>query len=294
MASFESNRKASMSSGISFSLSSTHTRSKSRSKPTVITPKIQESVFSESLHFRTNILPELKELGPPDLIHLSKYDKSSRQEIGEYHYALGLNTSSVIQPYMYLQTIQVNDKHLASDKHPKVGTYCSYNCFSKGDVRIRCTFPSATGPVVQFMPTARNKVTISIGSDDSRNSLLWMETFVSSLIRSAIFSDHVERLLPGLCMYNPMKSTKEAKEALAAMVSLLPKGHLVGSRDLINQSSILNNYLVDAIFKFLEITGYYDFVLQEIDKLDDSILNFDVLKIRVLLAKGDQTSALDF
>ena len=265
----------------------------SRTKPTIITPRIQENSLGEALQHRTQILSDFKELGQADLVHLSKYEKSVKQEIGEYHYVTGINTMDVIQPFMYLQTIQLNDKEPATHKHMKVGTYCCYNIFSKGDMRIRCQFPGSASPMIQFVPANKQSITITINKDDEKNRSLWIETYVSSLIRSILLPDSIERQLPGMCKFNPIQSTKDAKEAVELMCRLLHRGHETGCSDAYNRPSLVNNFLVDALLKLLSIVKYHDVAIQEIEKLMESKrINLNVICVKILLLKNDNAKAV--
>lgn len=265
----------------------------SKNKPHVITPKIEENNLGEAIQYRNQILADFKELGQPDLVHISKYDKSIKQEIGEYHYVTGINTSSVIQPFMYLQTIQLNDKNIATNKHMKIGTYCCYNIFSKGDLRIRCQFPGSASPMVQFVPSNKSKITITVGIEDEKHQNIWIETYVSSLIRSILFTDSIERHLPGTCKFNPIQSTKDSKEAIKLICKLLHRGPETGCSDIINRPSYINNFLIDSLFELLSITEYYDIAIEEIEKvMINKKINLNVLIVRILIMKNDFAKAV--
>lgn len=270
--------------------------SSSKNKPQIITPSILENSLGEIIQYRNTLLTEFQELGQPDLIHISKYDKSIKQEIGEYHYATGINNSSIIQPLMYLQTIQLNDKIQATLKHLKIATYCSYNIFTRGDLRIRCQFPNSNNPLVQFIPSDKSKITINLSNDNNSNNAnahLWDEIYVSSLIRSLLFADSIERQLPGMCKFNPIQSTKDSKEAIALMCSLLPIGVKTGCSDLYNRPSLLNNYLVDSLLKILSITNYYDYAIDQVNKImNDNKINLNVLTVKILIMKNDFAKAV--
>lgn len=273
-------------------LNSRSASSNAKSKPQIITPKIQESQLGEAIQFRGQILPEFKELGQPDLVHISKYERSMKQEIGEYHYVTGINTSSVIQPFMYIQTIQLNDKELATNKHMKVGTYCCYNIFSRGDLRIRCQFPGSASPMVQFVPSNKSKITIQI-TDDEKSRKLHKETYVSSLIRAILFADSPDRQLPGMCKFNPIQSTKDSKEAIVLLCHFLDRGPETGCLDIYNRPSLINNHLVDALLKLLSITKYYDIAIKEIENLMSAMkLNLNVLIVKILLLKSEYAKAV--
>lgn len=238
-------------------------------------------------------MADFKELGQPDLVYLSKYEKATKTEIGEYHYAIGINTSSVIQPFMYIQTIQLNDKEPATNKHMKVGTYCSYNIFTRGDLRIRCQFPGSISPMIQFIPASKSKITMNINNEDEAYQYLWEETYVSSLIRCLLFSDSIERHLPGMCKFNPIQSTKDAKEAIKLMCQFIHRGPETGCADIINRASLVNNYLVDALLKLLTITKYYDLAINEIQTLmKEKRINLHVLIVKILLMKNENAKAV--
>ncbi|VEU23390.1 DEKNAAC104670 [Brettanomyces naardenensis] len=302
MSSIDSTRRSSLNGSMLRSILSSQIAAKSsssrqsmKSGPRIATPHITETQLGESIQFRTSAIADISDMGPADLIHVSKYHKHSKEESGDYHYCVGLDTSSIIQPFMYLQTIILNEKNTGTEKHPKVGTYCSYNCFSHGDLRIRCTFPGLTAPLVQFIPSSKQKIAVTIDSDETEQvQLIWKETYVSSLVRSLLFCDSVDRQLPGMCKFNPVPSTKDAKEAIVAMCELLPRGPLLDCNDLFNQPTLCRNYLVDALLKLIGLVGYYDLALEQIAKLEeaDSLKDFGTLKVRILLDKGDQTSAV--
>lgn len=200
----------------------------------------------------------------------------------------------MVQPFMYIQTILLN-KSSGTDKHPTVGTYCCYNCFSHGDIRIRCTFPGSHSPQVQFVPSKEQEATITIGSNpDDHTKQLWKETQVSGIVRAMLFSDQVERQLPGLCQFNPITSSNMAHEIIDNMCSLLPKGMVLGYSDLINQPTICENNLVDALLKLIKIVGYHRYTIKCIENLEesDSTLNFNVLKAKILLTENNQLEAV--
>lgn len=267
--------------------------SNAKNKPNIITPRIIEKELGESMKHRTALLPQYKDLGQPDLVHISKYDKGTKQEIGEYHYSIGIDTSSSVQAFMYLQTIQLNDKHEATIKHPKIGTYSSYNIFTKGDLRIRCNFPSTASPTIQFYPSTPGKLpfNLSEGKDDEKSKQIWLETSVSCLIRSILLSDDIRRQLPGMCKYNLFQSTKDAKAAIKSLVKFLPKGASVGCDDIYNHPTVANNLLVDALLKLVTITHYYDLAIEEIKNMSIDP-KFNVLIVRILIMKGDYAKAI--
>ncbi|KAG7695886.1 hypothetical protein KL951_003411 [Ogataea haglerorum] len=258
--------------------------------PAITLPRIYENQLAESVNARTSILDQLSELGPPDLVHFTKYDKSLHSSIGEYHYCTGINTVSMVQPYMYLQTVQFGDKQAASEKHPVTGLYCSYNCFSRGDLRIQRQFPGTEEPLAEFVPASTKKKYEIL----DENSTIWIETYVSCIVRSLLFSDDIERQLPGMCRYNMFESKKDVQEAIIALVRMIPKGVACGSSSLVNHPTIMNNNLIDALMRLLKITRFHDFAFREVEALEKSHkgLNANVLKVKILLQQGENVKAV--
>lgn len=268
-----------------------------KKKPLMTSPQIVENQVGESIDFRTNKMAGNQDLGPADLIHITKYNRHDKTEVGEYHYCVGLDTSSIIQPFMYLQTLLLNNKHTATEKHPKVGTYCTYNCFRKGDLRIRYTFPGTAAPTIQFVPSDPLESPIDIDTEDidsPKSLLLWKETYACSLVRALCFSDDIERQLPGMVKLNPVQSTKDAKEAIVTLCQMIPRGYMLGCDDLYNQPSLHNNRLVDALRSLLKVVGYYDLVLAQIERLQANHpkRDFTVLVARILLDNDKQSQAI--
>ncbi|GMM29865.1 Bch2 protein [Martiniozyma asiatica (nom. inval.)] len=283
MTSDASSRRSSsaLKNGLSNSMLSSHPMSEFKARPQLTTPRIKEKTTGEALQLRAQSIAMLQDLGPPDLVHFTRYDKSIKKEIGEYHYAIGINTSSQIQPFIYLQTVQLNDKEQATKKQQKIGTYSSYNIFSKGDLRIRCQFPSNSTPIVQFHFANKNKIPLNLGNESEQHLKLWEETYVSSLIRAILFPDDLSRQLPGLCKFNPIQSTKDSKEAVKLLCKFLPFGSLTGCNDIFSRPNQINNYLVDALIKLVDITGYHEIAIQEVEE----IIKIKKINLKVLLAR---------
>ncbi|ODV98442.1 hypothetical protein PACTADRAFT_919 [Pachysolen tannophilus NRRL Y-2460] len=246
--------------------------------PDLIVPHILESEFGESLDIRTRFLPNFKDVGPVDLVHISKHQKSLAKDIGQYHYVIGLDVSSTDAVIAYLLIVQMNSENLngssttlnnsashmikATNKHPKIATYCSWNCFSKGDLRIRAEFPGSI--TVSFVFADSNKISLTDGNITDE---IWLETYVSSLIRSMLISDDLNRQLPGMCKFNPVQSRFTARAAVRAMIELLPKGNLTGCKDTVLAPTIQQNHLIDSLLKLVQLTNLYDFAIQYIEEL---------------------------
>ncbi len=263
-------------------------------KGSIARPTVYEKQFGESLKLRSAQLDKIMDMGPADLVHISRYHRHSKQEEGEYHYCIGIDTSSSIQPFIYLQSAVLNEKSKGTEKHPEIGTYCCYNCFRRGDLRIRHAFPGVAAPLVQFFPCDNRKVTITLNSEGSDlTRAIWQETHVSGLVRALLFPDSIERQLPGMCKFNPISSTKDANEAVTLMCTMLPKGQILGCNDITNSPTLCQNYLVEALLKLLNFVQLYDLALRNIQALEKTgKFDFSVLKVQILLGKGEQQNAV--
>lgn len=108
-------------------------------------PFILERQFGQSIGKRSELMAHhASTLGPPDLIHLSS--RSGSKDVGQFHYLTGLDVSSVAAPVAYLTKLVYNTQFdenslVSSIGSGTIGTYCSWNCFSKCDIRINSEFP---------------------------------------------------------------------------------------------------------------------------------------------------------
>lgn len=269
-------------------MSSHHTDKKhsSTKRISVVIPQIHEREFGESLGARTNMLPTFKELGPPDLVHFSRYQKSTQRDVGYYHFVTGLDISSTDAPVAYLSTIQLGSG-TTSAKHPQIATYCSWNCFTKGDVRMRIELTNGGNKTVQLIPGDHRQVSLHGTLEDS----VWRETYVSGLIRSIIFCNDPSRQLPGLHQLNPVSSTISCKRALSEMVALLPNGRLTGCRTTVQQPTLTQNHLVDALVILAKLTNLQQFVIDQMEKLPQTA--FAPLLVDLLISQDKEIEAVN-
>lgn len=62
-------------------------------------PEIYEDELHSAIEARSESLQTLRELGPPDLVHLIKQPvKSTTRQIGVYHHVTGIDASSSACP----------------------------------------------------------------------------------------------------------------------------------------------------------------------------------------------------
>lgn len=80
-------------------------------------PEITEETIHDSIDARTDSLISLRELGPPDLVHLLKQAKSNPgKQIGIYHHVTGVDASSSASLAAYINTLTYRDGPSAQTK----------------------------------------------------------------------------------------------------------------------------------------------------------------------------------
>jgi len=75
--------------------------------------RLYEDDAQSVIEVRTDSLQSLRELGPPDLVHLVKQPvKSSTKQVGVYHHSTGIDASSSASLAAYINTLTYspNDK----------------------------------------------------------------------------------------------------------------------------------------------------------------------------------------
>ncbi|SCU83769.1 LAMI_0C04588g1_1 [Lachancea mirantina] len=180
-------------------------------------PEVKEDSVGHALEERKSKLMQFQDLGPPDLITMTKYIPSAstsgsqsnnkrtltpepslgiktqdlhthdklKGEIGTFLYCAGADTSDPTSIAVYLKTLAdviSEEPQIWFGKHRqyKVAriTYSAWNAFRKCDVRVVVHIP---GAVQSYLLDASGEI-LQIGEDDG--NMLWAETFASGIVRS--------------------------------------------------------------------------------------------------------------
>lgn len=225
-------------------------------------------------------------MGPADLVHLSKFTKS--KESGTYHCITGVDCSSSASIAAYLNnlTFFLGETQLWFGKHPlwkvKSGIYCCYNAFSRTDVRVLVQIP---GSVEAY--------TVDEFGDKRRASSedMWIETYLSGMLRSLLYADNESfytnccRKLDPLTQGNPARFFEAVKRLFRA-------GPRVGVRPEIQYPSLCQNFLVDGLFKFVELTGMYDEALEILREIAQTEPEVNVLVAELLFKRKSEIDAV--
>lgn len=131
--------------------------------------------------------------------------------------------------------------------------------------------------------------------------ILWLETFVSSIVRCFIDSsdDDDDNKVGGLVevrKLNPLNNGKISKELLGnflnAFERLFWEGPKLGCGIEIPQPTLLNNYLVDGFMKCLQLTQSYDKGLEILGRLQTREPEVISLIAKVYLLKDEEIKAI--
>ncbi|KTW26180.1 hypothetical protein T552_03071 [Pneumocystis carinii B80] len=227
-------------------------------------PEFMESELGESIASRTESLTNFKELGPPNLVHLIKYQpKSENKNISTYHYVSGVDASSSASIAAYLNDLTYSmakdqawfGKNQSWEIH--TGLFCIYNAFSRIDIRVEMKIPGGIESIAIDEYGNRKNIT----------SEMWTETFLCEILRWLQFSDDYTYQLPGFRKLNPITSIELEEKFLDACSQLFLKGWKLGSSPEIHIPDIINNNLTNGILKYLNMTGRYAVGINLFEKL---------------------------
>lgn len=257
-------------------------------------PRILERRFGESLGNRTRMLSELVAserlgLGPPDMVHVTLFDKFHKEEIGEYFYITGVDLSSESMPIAFLNILKFDVGETRGSEDSQISTYCCVNIFRKLDIRIR--YESDKNYQINAVDCHKGTATVQLSDD------LWEETFVSCCLRSLIINTDVVRKLPGLVEY-PFAishgSIMSCQRVISSLCKFLPRLLECGwdTTKSVNPT-VLNNYLTEALLIFLSIApGLTDYALETLRTLikddPDNGLYYSIAMLAVMQQSGER------
>lgn len=266
-------------------------------------PEAKEEYTGSSLIERTGRLHTFNDLGPADLCTIRKISTTSKTEIGTFLYYTGVDTSNSASIAAHLQGLATlmsskSQYWFGEKKHWKVPelTYSSYNAFSKVDMRVTVHIP---GKFESSVVGSDGKL-INDKVSPSELETLWLETFVSSIVRSLLDSDEDDvNKVGGLVevrKINPFNNGKASKNLLNQFMlgfeKLFYDGPKLGCGIEIPQASLISNYLVDGFLKCVQLTQNYEQALTILTKLEKSERSVVSLIAQVLLLKDEEIKAV--
>ncbi|KAL8668832.1 MAG: hypothetical protein Q9168_006554 [Polycauliona sp. 1 TL-2023] len=248
-------------------------------------PEIIEEEIETAVDSRNDSLPSLRELGPPDLVHLVKQSiKSGNKQSGVYHHVTGIDASSSASLAAYVNTIIYSP----NDKSSKVisGLYCCYNAFSRLDMRVEVKIP---GGVESYCIDER-------GDKRVASDALWMETFLCGVLRAYAYADDgggesIKKII-GVRRFDPITSTEMEHKFLDAAERLFFKGPQLGSEPEVQVPNIASNHLTTGLISYIHTTGRYTSGINLFEKLRTRDLEVSSLLARVMISADEEVQAV--
>lgn len=254
----------------------------------MVLPAVPE-IFEEELHSaveaRADTLQTLRELGPPDLVHLVKQPiKSTTKQVGVYHHVTGIDASSSASLAAYINTLTYSPH----DKTHKVvsGLYCCYNAFSRLDMRVQVAIP---GTVESYCIDERGDKRVA--TDD-----LWLETYLCSVLRAYSYADDGSgdtiKKIVGVRRFNPITSTESEHKFLDAAERLFFNGWQLGSDPEIQVPNLVSNHLTTGLLDYIHTTGRYASGINLFEKLRTRDPEISSLLARVYISADEEVKAV--
>lgn len=231
----------------------------------------------------------------------SKSTPQSLQTVGTYLYYTGADTSNVATVAALLSSISTiisEESQMWFGKpkpyHVSHASYSAYNAFRKLDITVNVAFPGSVS--WEAVDAFDNHATGDMLSQSDADEM-WLEVYVSSIVRTLITADddgdfaaivEIRKINPFLDHKNSISQFLHGFEILYA------QGDQLGCNELAQYPSRLNNYLVDAFFKCITLTGYYDQSLEVLYRLEKKFPEVCALVAKTLFLANRELEAVKF
>lgn len=307
--------------------------------------------------------------GPPDLIHWGKYFGSRRSQflnddfiskkwksneepnskdedgyVGFYYYANGISfnkNEDTIEDYIcdliglekkddeYRWKKDANVDLSTNSKRDIVATYCTYNIFSKADLRSKFkirTFGSSKNASVkieksyQVIPNSldsRNRKVYSFSLQTIKNlsSAFWEELTVSEIVRLFGHLDNPDKQITGLVSYANLTSSKQVIiKSAKLLVKFLNKGSMTetdpaigsitgtgGSGESNKKTNQYKNSIIDSLLRIchLETSGEVsDITINEIRRRYytgvEDVGEWDIVILKILKVQSGSNKESEY
>lgn len=191
----------------------------------------------------------------------------------------------MVAAYMNTLTFSLGENQLWFGKHPmwKVhsGIYCSYNAFSRVDVRV----------LVQIPGSVEAHVVDDKGDKRPATEDHWTETYMSAMLRSLLFADDDMYYVTACRRLDPL-SKDSGDKFFSAFEKLFYQGPNLGTVSEIQVATLVSNLLVDGFFKFVQVTGLYDQAIESVQRLQEQEPTVVSLLSRLYLLKNQEVEAV--
>ena len=246
---------------------------------------IEDDEIGLAIEARTESLQNLRELGPPDFVHLIKQStKGGAKQTGVYHHVTGIDASSSASLAAYVNTLTYNN---ADKTHKMVfGLYCCYNAFSHLDMRVEVKIP---GSVESYCVDER-------GDRRVATDALWLETFLCGVLRAFSYSDDgsgdTVKKIVGVRRFNPITTIDLEHKFMDAAERLFFNGRQLGSDPEIQVPNVVSNHLTAGLLQYVKTTGRYTSGINLFEKLRTKDVEVSSLLAQILVAGDEEVQAV--
>jgi len=250
-------------------------------------PELTEEILHESIDARTESLLALRELGPPDLVHLVKQaTRNQGKQTGIYHHVTGVDASSSASLAAYINTLTYKEHGPNATSRIVEGIYCCYNAFSRLDMRIHVSIP---GTVESYCVDER-------GEKRKATDELWLETYLCSVLRAYSYADdgsgETIRRIMGVRRFNPVTNTETEHRFLNAAEQLFFRGWQLGSDSVVQVPTAVSNHLTSGLLRYLQTTGRYASGINLFEKLRTQSVEVSSLLAKVLFMGNEEVAGV--
>ncbi|KAM3537699.1 hypothetical protein ARSEF1564_009383 [Beauveria bassiana] len=250
-------------------------------------PEITEESLHESIDARTESLLSLRELGPPDLVHLLRQSiRNPLKQSGVYHHVTGVDASSSASLAAYINTLTYKEHGPSATSKIVEGVFCCYNAFSRLDMRVHVSIP---GTVESYCVDER-------GEKRKASEDLWLETYLCSVLRAYSYADDGSgdtiRKIMGVRRFNPVTNTEAEHRFLFAAEQLFFRGWQLGSDSVVQVPTNVSNHLTTGLLKYLETTGRYASGINLFEKLRTQSIEVSSLLAKVQFMGNEEVAGV--
>lgn len=227
-------------------------------------------------------------------MQLTKTTKSRTSST--YHFVTGVDVSSAASIAAYLTTLttKLGEYQLWFDRAPQwkvtEGTFCSWNVFSRVDVRVSATFPGSTK---MYLITA-DGMPHDPPEDDK---MLWHELFMSGMMRALLRKDDDMYYMERTRHEFPL-TPSGVDQFFQSFEQLYARGALSHASSLVQVPNASQNYMVDSLYRLLDITGQHGRAIEMLTRIEATEVLTEVLvkadyevSAVQLLVQGVETNA---
>lgn len=238
------------------------------------------------MNVRTQSISGFRSLGPLDLVQLTKTTKA--KESTTYFFVSGIDVSSsaAVAAYLNTLTFSLGETQTWFGRHPRwkitAGTYCTWNCFSKCDMRVNAKMP---GSIEESCIDIRG---LAIQATD----VMWKEAYMSAMIRALLLVDDDAYVVPISRHVDPFPTEADANQFFDIFEELFPRGPEVGTAPIVQVARLDTNYMVDAFFEVAKVTTMFSKAIEVLQRLSKTYPAALPLLAQALLLNNQEVEAV--